>query len=168
MPASLGPYNGGCFRFECLRCGEFSITTEADAFLKALPLETMQVAAASGYIRKNQGLTISERDISTLRDAIIPTVDAKAARLLLAFGREYPQPGATIPDPVPRIAFTLSKLAECDDHATYPDSVVPEYASFLKWLSVVSTNDFGELSWLIRGSARRSFILGVYSEIGKL
>lgn len=150
LPASLGAYNGGCFKFDCLRCGEFSITTEADAFLRAVPLDPLQVAAASGYIRSNQGLTIYERDISTLREARIPTVDAKAARLLLAFAQEYPQPGATIPDPVPRIAFTLSKLAECGDQATYPDSVVPEYASFLKWLAIVSTNDLGELDWLIR------------------
>jgi len=110
----------------------------------------MQVAAASGHIRSNQALLIRERDLSTLRDARIPTVDVKAARLLLAFAREYPQPGATIPNPVPRISFTLSKLAECDDLATYPESVVSDYAGFLKWLAIVSTNDAEELSWLIR------------------
>jgi hypothetical protein len=150
MPAALGPYHGGLFHFNCLCCGEFKMTTEADAFLKADPIDGIHVNAASGYIRRNENLTIDSKDLESLRNSRIPTVGEKAARLLLAFADEYPVPGTIFPDPFPRVVMTLNRLAQYTAETVYPEDAITEYASFLKWLAIASANDANELNWLVR------------------
>jgi nucleoside 2-deoxyribosyltransferase len=149
-PATAEQRQIGAFVFNCLRCGEFTISADADDVLRNVPLEPSQIGATSGYIRNNEGLIIRERDIATLRGVRIPTVEEKAARLLLALAREYPQPGMWIPDPAPRIVATVNALATHANEKVFPDDAVPDYATFLKWLSISAANDAGELRWLMK------------------
>jgi hypothetical protein len=149
-PATAEERQIGAFLFKCLRCGEFTISADADDALRNVPLEQSQIGAASGYVRSNQGLILRERDLTGLRDVRSPTVDAKAGRLLLYLAREYPQPGATIPDPVSRILHTLNILTQFSAETTFSDNAIPEYASFLKWLAIGWSADVGELRWLLK------------------
>jgi nucleoside 2-deoxyribosyltransferase len=151
MPAALmQSYRGGCFEFSCLRFGEFKITTEADAFLKTDPINRSYVGAASGYIRQNQGLTIDSGDLKALRIPRVPTAGTKAARLLLGFAQENPQPGMHFSDPGPRAALLENRFAQYTTENVIPDNSVPDFASFLKWLGIAAANDAQELQWLTR------------------
>src|SRR5206468_320684 len=70
--------------------------------------------------------------------------------LLAALAAEYSQAGSPFPDPVPRVSRALNKLSLHSADTTYPDAIVPNYASFLCWIGISSANDVQELNWLIR------------------
>jgi hypothetical protein len=149
MPSSIEESTPGGFRFHCLQCGDFKITTEADMLLKQTSIDRSRVGAVSGYIRRNRGLTIMSKDLDALRQIKIPPVAQKAMNLLAAFAAEYTQPGSPFPDPVPRVSRALAKLSSHSAYTTHPE--VPPYASFLCWIGISSANDVQELNWLIRG-----------------
>ena len=111
MPASIAEETPKGFRFHCLQCGDFRITAEADLMLKHNPIDRSRVGAFSGYIRRNQGLTIMSKDLDALRQIKVPPVAQKAMNLLAAFAAEYTQPGSPFPDPVPRVSRALAKLS---------------------------------------------------------
>jgi hypothetical protein len=150
MPATLGPYNGGCFAFDCLRCGAFRISTEADEALKASPFDPRQVGTISGYIRANDGLTILEKDLQSLRRLSPPSVQKKATQLLLTLARDCPHPAMFITDPTARIIEGCKRFYGSESETSYPDGVVPDDARFLKWLAIAFANDVSELRWLIK------------------
>ena len=120
MPARIDESTAGGFKFDCLQCGDFRITAEADLILKHNPMDRSRVGAVSGYIRRNRGLTIMSKDVDALRRIKIPPVAEKAMSLLAALAAEYTQPGSPFPDPVPRVSRTLAKLSSYSAHTTYP------------------------------------------------
>jgi nucleoside 2-deoxyribosyltransferase len=149
MPASIAEQKASGFRFHCLQCGDFGITAEADLMLKHSAIDPSRVGAVSGYIRRNRGLTITSKNLDALRQIKIPPAAEKAMDLLAAFAAQYPQPGSPFPDPVPPVSLTLKKLSSHSAQTTYPDGIVPAYASFLSWIGISSANNVQELNWLI-------------------
>jgi|GEM_PF-5311670 len=94
MPATLIDRTAAKTTFDCLRCGQYALTSEAEAFLEGRNLSSArQIANISGYIRENQGLTIFERDLDYIADHLMPSVTDKAMKALIAFAADFPEPG---------------------------------------------------------------------------
>lgn len=108
----------GQLAVECYRCGEYRITTEAHHFESPLKTE-IQIANASGYIRENQRLLCSSKELSILAALPTPLVGEKAMKLLRALGKRFSTPGERIPVSFPHASERLDLFAKeegpCDD-----------------------------------------------------
>jgi hypothetical protein len=86
----------GVHHADCIRCGKYTITSEAAALLDGLTLSDRQVANASGYIHDNQGLTIAAASLYFLKELRAPSVAERAIKLLKWLARENPGIGHQI------------------------------------------------------------------------
>lgn len=87
------------YRVRCPRCGEFTIvrtaastllsesTTGEDGHARLGPWGSRQRANAAGYVRENQGIAISTKDIESLVSLRTPSFLERADKLLLALER---------------------------------------------------------------------------------
>lgn len=85
----------GCI-CKCPRCGEFSVTGTAAAVWEASKPTARQIANASGWIRKRQGLRITSDDIDYLLGLETPTVEERADRLFLELFKRFPDIGTQV------------------------------------------------------------------------
>ena len=88
----------------CERCGQFDISRLVEGL--GSQLEVSQVANISGWIREHQGVRISEKESSFLRELRTPSVGEKADKLLLFLASLYPKPGF-------RFRYRLTKNPDC-------------------------------------------------------
>ena len=88
--------SGHSYYIDCLRCGRFIISDTACTELQYKPLNGLQTANASGWIRENQGITILSNDIETLENLKTPTVAEKANKLLMYLSKVFPTPGQVL------------------------------------------------------------------------
>ena len=113
-------------------------------------LTQIQVANLSGYIRQNPGILILEKDLERLGKLQTPSVAEKGANLLIALGKQFPEPGATIVISCRQLNAVLSNTNSVRaGNGEYPDNSFPDPASETsKWLGVASASSPDELVYL--------------------
>ncbi len=101
---------------DCPRCGEFVVSGVVSSELYHKPLNGLQIANASGWIRQyRQRGKILLNDVETLRNQRTPTVAEKANKLLLYLSKEFPIPGQSLNfnwNESPLLAVTWSQNVE--------------------------------------------------------
>jgi nucleoside 2-deoxyribosyltransferase len=142
---------GGNIEIDCVRCGQYAITTEAEIFIEANRFTPNQVASSSGYIRQNPGFLILLRDLERLRNLQMPSVGEKAANLLVALGKEFPQPGTAIQIDCQRLStdLSLTESVRAGDGEYANDSFPDVAREASKWMAVASACSPDELSYLL-------------------
>lgn len=136
--------------FECTRCGVFRCDHYAIITLKRVEWSAQEVGAVSGYVRHNPGIFLLGNEVEQIALRRIPTVGEKAARLLLAFAREYPRPGQNFWAPDVEVVSPLRKLGTYGKSDELPDEVLSDpKMKNLRWLAIVSASDVGELHWFV-------------------
>ena len=145
---------GARFEVDCVRCGQYAIITEAttNSLIEERRFTAIQVANLSGYIRQNPGFVILERDLERLRNLQTPSVDEKAANLLIGLGKEFPQPGRSISIDCKRLDVDLDLTASVRaSDGMYPDDSFPDLAcQASKWMSIASATSPEELRYLLK------------------
>jgi len=92
MSASITPdVGGGLYHVNCPRCGFFK--TGWIALRSTAKFNQEQILNLSGWIRENQGCSISISNLSKLGQLRILTVGEKAEKILLQLARKFPKPG---------------------------------------------------------------------------
>ena len=110
-----------------------------------------QVAILSGYIRQSPGSVILQRDLERLRNLQMPSVGEKAANLLIALGKEFPQPGWAISIDYQRLStdLSLTESVRAGDGEYANDSFLDAAREASKWMAVASACSPDELSYLL-------------------
>lgn len=122
---------------ECVHCGRFLLTTEAECLLDQRHFSAEQVANIGGYIRENEGLLITSRDLEYLSGLRTPGVGEKAAKLLLALAREFPRAGAEFFVNYYSIDMVLTQLQSARLAGGYHDqSITADVSKLIRWLAV--------------------------------
>ncbi len=80
-------------RFNCPRCGRFSMSGSAHAVMSHRQLEPRQIANASGWVREHQGIELSTSDIDFMASLRTPSVGERAAKVLVELGRRAQEIG---------------------------------------------------------------------------
>ena len=133
MPAHVREHlKDGGFEFECLRCGPFSISADADAELRHHALADQSIAVASGYIRENAGLRIEQTDVARLSTLAVPNVAEKTGNILLQLAREFPTPSEGIANPAVMVGMALKRLKQFESASVFPAEI--EHAPEVQWL----------------------------------
>ena len=137
-------------RIECYRCGEFSGDDDPLRSLQRAGWSEQQIATASGYIRRNQGLLLTSEEVERLAVLRAPSPGEKAARLLIHLGQVYPQPGLSFSAPVWDIqkAQKVARAIQILNDTAEKTSEASELTQ-LQWLAVASASNSDELHWLI-------------------
>jgi hypothetical protein len=149
-PAVLTDTDPDHFDFSCFRCGPYRLTRIADQILKANSLSKPQTATLSGYIRKNAGLTIGQKNLPDLLSISAPTVGDRLEAMLLELAKDFPRPGMAIRDPCPILLSLHAFLQKEADKPVYSEGLVPkDLSSFFKWLAIISASEVSELRWFI-------------------
>jgi len=121
---------GDLYKVKCPSCGDFAITGTASRMLENAPiLSSRQIANACGYVRQNQGMTISSEDVATLRSVEAPSVVERAEKLFIAIYKKWSSIGEQ---------FAVPLLGE--------DS--------LYWKAITFSVNEGELLYLLRNYMR--------------
>jgi hypothetical protein len=112
--------------YKCRRCGEYELTGTARSMVVSANPRGRVAANASGWIRENQGVAISSRDLKRLFDLPAPPVAERALKVLREFERRCPEPGA-------QYIFEFSGVAK----------------DILEWVAVSWSETVSELSYLL-------------------
>src|SRR6266853_861757 len=145
------------YHFKCYRCGDFRCDHYALGNLKRADWSEQQIANASGYIRRNGDLLLTDEEVARLSSLTTAPVNEKLAQLLILLAREYPQPGASFMAPVFTVqnALSVAKGLNVDDPDIYLtnhldlDLRVYSQLPQLNWLGATSASKPEELYWLI-------------------
>jgi hypothetical protein len=142
---------GGRFEVDCFRCGKYSISDEAIEFTRSNRFTESQVANLSGYIRQNPGLLILQRNLDSLKNLQVPSVAERAANLLVALGKECPQPGSTIEISDGALGNALHHTSSVrSGKGEYSNGSFPDLAvKASKWMGVASASSPEELAYLV-------------------
>jgi hypothetical protein len=105
---------------DCVRCGEYVISSEAAELLEATPFDLQQAFIVSSYVRENQGLTIIGASLPFLQSLRLPSVVERGARLLKWLSKKTDVVGAVVqvadpewlPPPVPIFDEQLAAMDE--------------------------------------------------------
>lgn len=116
-------------------------------FIEGSTFTSEQVANISGYIRKNDGLTISHKDIGEVRHLRTPTVVEKGLAVLLAFSTMYPEPGARVQLLFSIFEGRLKRLKAAPD-GSLEAMVDKPLSQLLYFQGVASARSATELSYL--------------------
>lgn len=136
--------------FDCVRCGAFRCDHYAIIALKRVQWSNQQIGTVTGYIRRNAGIFLTAETVDRLATLTIPTVENKAAWLLLELGREYPVPGQMFWAPVWAVNNAFEKLKTNGDQDAFTEEVLSDAdITSLRWLAVTSAAGEGELYWLL-------------------
>jgi nucleoside 2-deoxyribosyltransferase len=116
---------------DCRRCGNFILVNVARSTLSNL--SPAQTGNLSGWIRENQGCTITEQRLEELKQLKSPTVGEKGDKLLLFLAAKFPKPGEE---------FELGYTDAASREASGCLSLVDIYG-------IVWAEDFAELRFLL-------------------
>lgn len=78
-------------KVSCRRCGQYALTSIASKILGQL--DHLEAVKISGWLRENQGATISHEAIPFLKNLRMPTLGQKAEKILRYLAAEFPIPG---------------------------------------------------------------------------
>jgi nucleoside 2-deoxyribosyltransferase len=134
---------------DCIRCGRYTISSEASAFLEAKPLDARQIANASGYIRENPGITIIENSLMFLRALRAPSVAERATKLLTWLARQHPAVGEKIQIPHGRHVHQFLERSGGSDIQGMNEARAKQLARFLDPIAVSSSVSPAEVDFLI-------------------
>ncbi|MFA5803002.1 MAG: hypothetical protein WC879_00035 [Melioribacteraceae bacterium] len=82
----------------CYKCGKFYITQEAANEILNNVRDDRKRANLSGWLSENQSTTINLKDVYRLLELPTPDVEEKIQKIMLSLAKNFPDPGATIPD----------------------------------------------------------------------
>ena len=154
------PTSRGGFEVDCFRCGKYAITDEAILFARSNKFTESQVANLSGYIRQNPGLVILQSNLESLKNLQVPSVGEKAANLLIALGKECPQPGSTIEISDGALGNALHHTSSVRaGNGEYSNKSFPDLAlKASKWMGVASASCPEELGYLVNFLKTEGFL----------
>lgn len=78
----------------CERCGKYTLTSRASKLIPGL--ESLDKIKLSGWIRENQGATVSDETLKNISKLEMPSLDEKVDKILLHLSSKFPKPGQTI------------------------------------------------------------------------
>lgn len=137
---------------QCVRCGNFRITQEAEVILKEKKLNDDQIAILSGHISANQGLFITAGDLPHLFKKTKYQLGTMAAHLLLAIARKYPNLGENFIGPQYAVQSAIKKCSTVTD-TVYPETILMEQERVaLSLYGSSGVRDPYELEWLIHSA----------------
>jgi len=142
---------GGRIEIDCVRCGQYAIGRIAESLIRENRFTPRQIANLSGYIRQNPGSLILEPDLERLRNLQTPGVSEKAANLLIALSKEFPEPGTPISIDCQRLStdLHLTESVRAGDGEYANDSFPDAARQASKWMGVASASSPIELRYLL-------------------
>jgi len=152
-PCRAIPRDAGAasYDYDCVRCGRYAIAHAAITRIGRDTFTPLQIANLSGYIRQNPGFLIQQVDLERLSNLQTPSVAEKAANLLVALGKECPQPGSTIEISDGALANALHHTSSVRaGNGEYSNESFPDRAlKASKWMGVASASSPEELAYLV-------------------
>jgi hypothetical protein len=103
-------------RINCYKCNEYTITDDAEHYLKNHPLNIEESTNVLGWLLLNQIKIIYEADIRKLRKLPSLFPNEKAEILFTELVKKYPTPGEKIPD----IFQIISKILSLKNQEEFP------------------------------------------------
>lgn len=128
---------GGSWKIECPRCGTYSLSKLAQGLLD--DLSGTQRVNLSGWLREQNGKTITPEDLPFLKAIRTPTVGEKGERLMRFFGKQNPKPGAYIKFPSPE-TLRATCWALDDDESSF---ILSKYLMQEKEYLVRANDNYG-------------------------
>jgi hypothetical protein len=138
----------GVHHADCIRCGEYAISSEASSSLEGTPFNDRQAANVCGYLRENQGLMITEGSLSFLRALRPPSVAERATKLLSWLARKNEVIGQEIR--VAALRYYTQILARASEPKTMDEATAAQFREILDPLAITWSNDPTELDFLLR------------------
>lgn len=133
------------YRCDCYSCGKYSITLEAKTDFDTFFDTKVKRANLSGYIHNNQEENLTQERLAGLAKLISPSVDEKAARILIYLSKIYPIPGQQLPD----ILSELKAMqAECIDGG-FLTNRIEKAKMLLPLYSIASASSYDEMEYLL-------------------
>ncbi|MEY2483540.1 MAG: hypothetical protein QOK24_2068 [Verrucomicrobiota bacterium] len=136
---------------DCIRCGDYTISAEAAALLDGASFDARQAANVSGYIRDNQGITITTSSLPFLRSLRPPSVASRATKLLLWLAKQNPVVGEKIHIPHGRHIHQFLERSGGADIQGMTETRAQQLAGFLDPLAVSSSVSPAEVDFLLEG-----------------
>jgi nucleoside 2-deoxyribosyltransferase len=134
---------------DCFRCGTYALGHVAIMLIGKNTFAPTQIANLSGYIRQNPGILILEKDLDRLGKIEMPSVGEKAANLLIALGKQFPQPGTTFAIVSRRLGAALDNTASVRaGNGEYSNGSFPA-SEESKWMGIGSAASPDELNYLV-------------------
>jgi hypothetical protein len=141
---------GGTTRVNCLRCGVFNITAEADGVLRSQPLSLAQSAAVSSQTREKQGCLLNESEVATLRKCQSPPISTKAVKLLRYLGeKSKPGRGVLLNLVELDLAFRVGKDKYPVNYNPVFHQENPNYGRNAELIGVCGAENYRELVFLL-------------------
>lgn len=78
---------------DCPRCTTYRITGTVARLLENMPLNEVELANASGWLRETHDPVLTSNDLDRLRRIPSPSVDDQATKLLRFIAKQHPVPG---------------------------------------------------------------------------
>ena len=138
----------GVHHVDCIRCGDYTISSEASAILDGVPFDNRQAANVCGYLRENQGMMIIESSLRFLRALRAPSVAERATKLLAWLARKNDVIGQEIRQ-LPPLNFGPI-LARASDAEAMDETTAKQFRDLLDPLAISWSNEPTELDFLLR------------------
>jgi len=147
---SVNAFKGTHYEVDCVCCGSFTITKEAQLILAQEELSSDQKANASWFIRLNSGYALNTQSLSMLKRARGLDVNEKGTALLLDLSKQYPRAGDLILYNSLVVLPKLLKYRETEGGG-YPENLLTkDTLSPFHYLSICACRDALELNWILQ------------------
>ncbi|MDZ4401292.1 hypothetical protein [Prosthecobacter sp.] len=147
---SVNAFKGAHFEVDCVSCGPFTITKEAQIVLGQGKLSPEQKANASWFLRLNPEHSLDTQNLAMLNRARGLDVNEKGTALLLALSKRYPRAGDLI---LYNSLVVLPKLFKFRDaqEGGYPQNLLTKDSlSPFEFLAICACRDALELNWVLQ------------------
>jgi len=136
---------------DCFRCGRYKATDDSFLFAKNNNLSSRQIANASAWLFRNQGLTLDGKMLSFLGELATPSMGERADGLLSYLSNRYPDAGRAFLVSYWQLDALLKAITDWkDDHSFDPQAA--KYAKdILPFLSAAWADSQRELEFLLVG-----------------
>lgn len=134
---------------DCVRCGEYVISSEAAESLEATPFAGQQAFIVSSYVRENQGLTIIGASLPFLQSLRLPSVVERGARLLKWLRKKTDLVGSAVQVPDPE--WLPPPVPILDEHLEAMDEAgARNLRESLELLAITWSLHFPEVDFLLK------------------
>ena len=145
--AAIDNYTG-VHHADCIRCGDYTISSEASAILEEVPFDRRQAANVCGYLRENQGMMIMESSLPFLRALRSPSVAERATKLLAWLARKNNVIGQEIRLlSLRNYGQILARASEID---AMDDTTAKQFRELLDPFAISWSDEPTELDFLLR------------------